>query len=505
MKICRTIQRLLALCAAWLPAACIMDDATPDACPADTRPVEVSLGVRLTRAVAEGTTVGDVSSTPHDMKVWMFDQDGRYVDYFVTPEPVFAGSDALGELVNTTTHRLELPDDVTTLTLYVVLNSDNADDLTLDGNSSPSEILDATFSGLATELTDNQVPIAGKAELQVDQPRQSHYEVSIEAKRAVGKLELLFTKDSPSAYLEITRAELTQIPKQGSLFADASFQPTIDVSQPSISLMNTPAVINASLLPDMASVGHFSQYAGHFQSIDLQQSYLLENPYGGLWTATGDNTDYVYPDETNITAADTRYLLTLTYRTAQDEPDQTQLIYLPAIKRNEWNKIFARVKSDGYELQLQVVPWQLEEVEVNFEDELSYTSEGWDEETILSQTGTQIQLRPNQAAVLRFTIQTPNTATWRATLTGADPDAFLFVGDSSGAGSAMNETTGQLEPVEQVIRIEPVDPNSTETHEAVLHVYADIGGVTYELDLTEGDHEPDDGQEVRRFTLLQRQ
>ena len=69
----------------------------------------------------------------------------------------------------------------------------------------------------------------------------------------------------------------------------------------------------------------------------------------------------------------------------------------------------------------------------------------------------------------------------------------------------MNETTGQLEPVEQVIRIEPVDPNSTETHEAVLHVYADIGGVTYELDLTEGDHEPDDGQEVRRFTLLQRQ
>lgn len=500
MKLWRCLHMALCLCLALLPAGCVMDD--PGPCPGAASPVTLNLGVSLTRAAEPGTSVGD-ASTPTDMKVWIFDQDDRPVDYFQVDRPPFAGSDILGEMVNTTERRIDLPDAIRELRIHVVLNSGNATDLALGEASTVADIQQATFAGLQTGLQDNQVPIYGTGTVTVNQPRRERYAVSIDATRAVGKLELLFTKDSPSAYLEITGATLTHLPEQGWLVekTDGSTPAIGQVS--SVQLMGQSQTIDRSLPPATAGLGDFSNHESSFQSLTLVQSYLLENPYGGQWTALEGNADYTYPDQ--ITERDKRYLLTVRYLTAPGGPEQTQLIYLPKVTRNEWNKIFARVRSGGYELQLEVQPWEVEEINVDFKDELSYVSDGWQPGSIIRRTGNTVQLDPAQPAVLRFTIQSPNSATWHANLGGADPRAFRIVpGYDSGAACEADPATGQLTPVEQEIRIEVTDPTSEDSHEAVLHVYADIGGVTYELDLT-GDNtvegNPDD--EVNRFTLLQ--
>ena len=55
----------------------------------------------MSRVVLDDTDLGD-DSQPTDMKVWIFNQDNTVkVDYYEINNPIFSGSDALGELVNT--------------------------------------------------------------------------------------------------------------------------------------------------------------------------------------------------------------------------------------------------------------------------------------------------------------------------------------------------------------------------------------------------------------------
>ena len=180
--------------------------------------------------------------------------------------------------------------------------------------------------------------------------------------------------------------------------------------------------------------------------------------------------------------------------------EKKQEICLPKIKRNVWNKIFARVTSNGYELLLSVNPWEREDITVNYEDNLSYVSNGWGNTIlgIINNDPTQIHVNPDQIAVLTFMINTPSGALWRATLSNYTD--FEFVGPSSGA--AFSEGS----PVAQTIQVRVTNPESDDPHETELRVYADIGGVTYEMDLTnpsEGEITPGDNP-VNHFTLIQR-
>lgn len=488
-------------------AGCIFDD-VPEGAAGGTRTITVNLGI-TTRATGEGSSIGD-GSQPDDMQVWIFDQADNRLGHVRVEKPQFSGSDALGELVTTVRQIVEVDNDVTNLQCFVVLNSANAMGLTLGENSTPSNIKNATFTGMQAPdgepLADNRVPIYGEATLDVS-PRKDSYSLPIDATRAVGKLELLFAKDSPSGYLEITKVELAHVPAEGYL-KEGTPSAYTDMA----TLLDEGVEIDEYLTADEAALGDFSRYEARFHCLELAQPYLLENPYGGTWADSG-NRDYVYNEEDkpegSIADATTRYLMTVHYRTSAGGSEKTQQVYLPKIARNELNKIFARVKSDGYELQLHVLPWKVEEIEVNFEDELSYSSGEWVSETIILRSGNTVQLDPTQEAVLRFTIQTPNSATWHATLTGADMDAFAFVDGYSSGAACQPDENGVLQPVTQEIRIRLTDPNDQERREAVLHVFADIGGVTYELDLTGDEGEvtnPDEvGDDINRFTLLQAQ
>ena len=189
-----------------------------------------------------------------------------------------------------------------------------------------------------------------------------------------------------------------------------------------------------------------------------------------------------------------------------DSETNKQVTSLP---RNTILKVNANANPTGWELQCNVLPWEKNEVTVDFRDELSYVSEGWDENTILGMLeGNVVHVDPNKEALLTFTIQTPNTATWKAQLEGDQEamKAFEFV-DGVSSGSVHYDESGVPLPQELKIRISEDYIESQDEHQVTLKVFAEIGGKEYELDLTNTSDEsqkPEEGQIVNRYTLLQK-
>ena len=322
-----------------------------------TRTVTVNLGIAMSRVI-KGSSVGD-GSTPKDMKVWIFNQDNtELVDYYKIANPTFSGSDALGELVNTNEHVFELDNTITYLNFYVVLNSDNVTGLSynLGRESSVDEIKAATFTGLADNLEDNQVPIYGEATGEDALPVEDHkksYSVTIKTKRAVSKLELFFTKESEKSNLAITGITLTNIPNKGFLAREATTDDELTYSRTE-TLFTGSLTINKHLTEETA-LGDFSTQAESFNTITLSQPYLLENPYNTAWS-DNDNTDYEFPQPEE--ADKKAYVLTVAY--TLNNKEQERSFVLPETKRNIWNKIFVRVNDNGeLIIQYKALPWQL--------------------------------------------------------------------------------------------------------------------------------------------------
>lgn len=189
--------------------------------------------------------------------------------------------------------------------------------------------------------------------------------------------------------------------------------------------------------------------------------------------------------------------------------DSETNLQVTSLPRNTILKVNANANPTGWELQCNVLPWEKNEVNVDFKDELSYVSEGWDENTILSMLeGNVVHVDPNKEALLTFTIQTPNTATWKAQLEGDQEamKAFEFV-DGVSSGSVHYDESGVPLPQELKIRISEDYIESQDEHQVTLKVFAEIGGKEYELDLTNTSDEsqkPEEGQIVNRYTLLQK-
>ncbi len=236
--------------------------------------------------------------------------------------------------------------------------------------------------------------------------------------------------------------------------------------------------------------------------VDKQTYILLYAPYGEgtdkQWYYYKIPVNYRLPfnnDDIDIDPADYRHLYRL----------QRNYIYDITVNIDRPG---GTVTNPGElaNLTYEVNPWEKEDITVNYENELSYMSEGWNRETIqgyLNNDETEVHIDPTQPAELRFQIPTPAHATWRAQLTGADIGYFEFV-DGTDHGNARDEN-GNVEM--QSIRIRCTHPESEETHRVTLHVYATIYGETYELDLTNRDddeHSPNENDDpIRRFTITQ--
>ncbi|WP_143270446.1 hypothetical protein [Bacteroides sp. An51A] len=315
----------------------------------------------MSRVALDDTDLGD-DSQPTDMKVWIFEHGtGNRLAYITETQPVFSGSDALGELVNTKEYVVEVENEIQALDFYVVLNSENGTGLNLEEAATPSQIKEATFTGVKANLKDNQVPAYGCLEnFDVSKHRNSYDVPAIKLTRAVGKLELFFTKENENSELMIKKVTLTKLPDKGYLVKPETY--SLNYSDDPRTLFESEeekgTEITAVLTETDASLGDFSQYqddASKLQS--LMSAYLLENPDGGKWAGTEDdgNLDYTYPENlTNVT--DNRYVMTVNYSIGGT--DKMQVVYLPAIERNVWNKIFARVKGGTLQIQYKAMPWE---------------------------------------------------------------------------------------------------------------------------------------------------
>ena len=175
---------------------------------------------------------------------------------------------------------------------------------------------------------------------------------------------------------------------------------------------------------------------------------------------------------------------------------------LSQILRNAFINITLTLKQNDWKLEYEVLEWEDAPINIDFKDVLSYMSEGWTEETYyqLGVAGDEntVWMNPIRTAELKFVINAPSGTLWRAYLEG-DVNAFRFVTPTSGPAYAEGK------PVTQTLQIEVTDPASDERHEAVLRVFADIAGKTYELDLTDPNQtiQPGSTDEINRFTLLQ--
>lgn len=176
---------------------------------------------------------------------------------------------------------------------------------------------------------------------------------------------------------------------------------------------------------------------------------------------------------------------------------------LSQILRNAFINITLTLKQNDWKLEYEVLEWEdAPEINIDFTDVLSYMSKGWTEETYyqLGVAGDEntVWMNPIRTAELKFVINAPSGTLWRAYLEG-DVNAFRFVTPTSGSAYAEGK------PVTQTLQIEVTDPASDERHEAVLRVFADIAGKTYELDLTDPSKtiQPGSTDEINRFTLLQ--
>lgn len=315
----------------------------------EERMVNVSLGI-TTRADDVNT-----SDIPDVLYLWIFD-GADCLSFTQLKNPQFSGVDIQGNPVQTVDVQL-LTTNGTQLKFYVVLNNVTDEDDSLvqfDVSTTLAQLNNLPFT-LGTYGSDNKVPMSGTADLTIEST-SNDYRVEVPAERAVAKLELFITKNTPGSNLQITGITLSNNPETGILFRKEDFNPQID-GESSVSLIDIDKgiEINASLseadAPGSDDLHLFEGDGSKLQKITLKNPYLLENLQGD---------DNIHLDDGSTSITDSRYYITLNY-TLGGSP-VSKKIYLTKIERNTLNKVFIRIKETVFDIEVSysVKDWEME-------------------------------------------------------------------------------------------------------------------------------------------------
>ena len=326
--------------------------------------VTVNLGIAMSRAEEDDVIA---QGEADDMSIWIYDQDGKSLQYKKVDNPKFTGVDIAGNPIETVTMDFDITD-VEKLQFRILMNTDNINiaynntSLTLDATTSMEAIDGATFTLGTTALeSDNKVPMYGKEKDEVIISNKRDYNVEIEVERAVSKLELFFTKESEKSTLAITGITLKNIPDKGFLAREATTSDALTYSETEVPLFTGSQNID-EYLPESTVIGDFSNHAVNFSQITLSKPYLLENPYNTAWSDNG-NADYEFPQPEEADAK--AYVATVSY--TLNSKAETRSFVLPEVKRNIWNKIFVRVNDNGeLIIQYKALPWELVESSIGY-------------------------------------------------------------------------------------------------------------------------------------------
>lgn len=338
--------------------------------------VTVHLGISITSARSvEGTQLG--TGAPTDLMIWVFGKkagdnavyEDTPFDYKSVNEGLqFSGTDLEDRPVQTIPWTIDIQD-YESLKFVVLMNTGSVtwnNNLSLDKDTKYSEIMAASFSGVNAALAkeDNQVLMVGEATQDLSSKRS--YDITLEATRVVGKMELYFTKAVENSTLTITGVELFNIPTMGYMNGtNPTAYKNTDLDGEGVKLITETKTIDSWLSTDV-EIGNFRHYEDKFTS--TAQPYLLKNHNGGPeWIGYDtDDNDYIYDPEQRPESS-YAYYLKVDY--TWNGTAQTNGFYLPAIDPNYLYKIYVRVRNEqGLQLFYYVADWDdAEKYELKFE------------------------------------------------------------------------------------------------------------------------------------------
>lgn len=333
-------------------------------------------------------------------------------------------------------------------------------------DSDKNELLQAVIaSGFPkTEIAELGLPIAGVKSENITGTEDQVIEIPIT--RAVAKMELTLTNNTGAPF------QLDQV-AMGSFFPDMTYLFPGKALPGGVAYADHIFKTNATLAEDATETFCFYFY----ESNAGENAYTIQLNDGSEYGAT---PILVEPEEEG----------------GQETP-------LTSVERNTCVRVKGTIESKAWTLLANVFPWQHEEVSFDFDDTMSYTSEGWKKDTYLLKDGNNIRLSNRMAAELNFTITAPSSLVrWTAELLEeGDGHYFEFEGPSSGEVFIGDATSAPT----QTIKVRVINPDDEDYHEATLRVVATLlNGESYELDLTgKGGTAPGTAETINRYTLIQ--
>lgn len=360
---------------------------------------------------------------------------------------------------------------------YVIANerSVGMNDIDLDAwqekgtfdDSDKNELLQAVISSgfPKTEIAELGLPIAGVKSENITDTEDQVIEIPIT--RAVAKMELTLTNNTGAPF------RLDQV-AMGSFFPNMTYLFPGKTLSEGVKYAAHTFETNATL--EKGATETFCFY--FYESNAGENAYTIQLNNGSEYGAT---PILVEPEEEG----------------GQPTP-------LTSVERNTCVRVKGIIESKAWTLLANVLPWQYEEVSFDFDDTMSYTSEGWKEGTYRSKEGNNIRLFNDQrAAELNFTITAPSSLVrWTAELLEeGDGHYFEFDGPSSGEVFIGDATSAPM----QAIKVRVINPDDEDYHEATLRVVATLlNGESYELDLTgKSGTAPGIAETINRYTLIQ--
>lgn len=334
-----------------------------------------------------------------------------------------------------------------------------------DKNKLLQAVIASGFPKTDAEIAEQGLPIAGVESANITGTEDQEIEIPIT--RAVAKMELTLTNNTGAPF------QLDQV-AMGSFFPNMTYLFPGKTLSEDVTYEAHIFETNATLAEGATETFCFYFY----ESNAGENAYTIQLNNGSEYGAT---PILVEPEE-----------------------EGGQATPLTSVKRNTCVRVKGTIESKAWTLLANVLPWQHEEVSFDFDDTMSYTSEGWKKDTYLLKDGNNIRLSNRTAAELNFIITAPSSLVrWTAELLEeGDGHYFEFVdGSSSGEVFIGDATSAPM----QTIKVRVTNPDDEDYHEATLRVVATLlNGESYELDLTgEGGTAPGTAETINRYTLIQ--
>ena len=157
-------------------------------------------------------------------------------------------------------------------------------------------------------------------------------------------------------------------------------------------------------------------------------------------------------------------------------------------------QVKAVLAKSGLVVSTNVVPWDAEDYVLDFKDDLLYKSEGWAFGSFVAMQGNTVQLYTDKPGILRFSLLSPNTVRWKASLTNNQDFKLGPVEGSYEEDAAGNAIVQKLE-------VSSIPEGNNDYASTELSVFAVIGGVSYEMDLTTDQEMGGSPGTINRFTI----